>query len=331
MRLGRRLATPISLALLLVSIIPIGAGIASAASSRWTANCDLNIRTRATTSATLRTRVTAGTVVTVSGRVSGGWYATTCRSAVSGHVWYAITAIGGRSVRSLFGVTTLYAAGGLFRAASVGFTEGLDVSQWQGSIDFRRVRASGRRFVIIRATAGRLTTDGRYAGNRAAAQAAGLAVGAYHFANPDTKIGSVKLDATLEADHFLTVAGYRHGMLVPVLDLETGAALGPSGLQTWVRTWLARVYAKLGVRAVIYTNQSFWTSAMGDTRWFADNGYRVLWIAQWGPTIPAIPAANWSGRSWTMWQYSDCGNVPGIQRCVDLDRFKGSDLWSITY
>lgn len=331
MHVGRRLAAPITLALLLVSIIPIEAGTASAASSRWTANCDLNIRTRPTTSASLRTRIPSGTVVTASARLNGGWYATTCRTAVSGQAWYAITAIGGRSVKSLYGVTTLYAASGLFRAASVGVTEGLDVSQWQGSIDFRRVRSSGRRFVIIRATAGRLTTDSRYTKNRAAALAAGLVVGAYHFANPDTRIGSVKLDATLEADHFLAVAGYRRGMLLPVLDIETGATLGPTGLQTWVRTWLARVYAKLGVRAIIYTNQAFWTRWLGDTRWFADNGYRVLWIAQWGPPSPTIPAANWAGRSWTMWQYSDCGQVPGTQRCVDLDRFKGSDLWSITY
>jgi GH25 family lysozyme M1 (1,4-beta-N-acetylmuramidase) len=70
---------------------------------------------------------------------------------------------------------------------------------------------------------------------------------------------------------------------------------------------------------------------MGDTRWFADNGYRVLWIAHWGTTSPAIPAANWSGRSWMMWQYSNCGVVPGIRGCVDLDRFGGADLGPITY
>lgn len=331
MPLGRRLVVPIVLALLLVSIIPIGAGIASAASTRWTANCDLNVRARPTTSATLRTRIPSGSVVTVSGHVSGGWFATLCGTTVSGHTWYAITAIGGRSVKSLYGVTTLYAASGLFRSASVGVTEGIDVSEWQGPIDFGRVRASGSQFVIIRATAGRLTTDSRYPRNRAAAEAAGLTVGAYHFANPDTKIGSITLDATLEADHFLAVAGYRHGMLVPMLDLETGASLGPARLQTWVKTWLARVYAKLGVRAIIYTSQTFWSRSMSDTRWFADNGYQVLWIAHWDTTSPAIPAANWAGSSWTMWQYSNCGKVAGIGRCVDLDRFRGSDLWSITY
>jgi GH25 family lysozyme M1 (1,4-beta-N-acetylmuramidase) len=331
MPLGRRLAVPIALALLLVSIIPIGAGIASASTSRWAANCDLNVRTRPTTSATLRARIPSGMVVTVNGKVGGGWYATRCRTAVSGQTWLAITAIGGRSVKSLYGVATLYAASRLFRSAPNGPIEGLDVSQWQGAIDFGRVRASGREFVLIRATAGRLTTDSRYTQNRAAALAAGLAVGAYHFAHPDTKIGTVKLDATLEADHFLAVARYRHGMLLPVLDLESGSRLGTARLQTWVRTWLTRVYSKLHVKAVIYTTESFWDDYMGDTRWFVDNGYRVLWIAHWDTTSPRIPASNWAGRSWTMWQYSDCGNVPGIRGCVDLDRFKGADLAPITY
>jgi len=331
MPLGRRLAAPIALALLLVSIIPIGAGIASAATTRWAANCDLNLRARPTTGATLRARIASGTVITVSGKVGGGWYATRCRTAVSGQSWYAITAIGGRSVKSLYGVSTVYAASRLFRSAPNGPIEGLDVSQWQGAVDFRKVQASGRQFVYIRATAGRLTTDSRYAYNRAAAVAAGLAVGAYHFAHPDRKIGSVKLDATLEADHFLKVAGYRHGMLAPVLDLETGARLGPAFLQGWVKTWLTRVYSKLHVRAVIYTTESFWDANMGNTRWFADNGYRVLWIAHWGTTTPAVPAANWAGGSWTMWQYTDCGTVPGISHCVDLDRFRGGDLRAITY
>ena len=331
MPLGRRFAVPIALALLLVSIVPIGAGVAFASTSRWAASCDLNLRSRPTTAATVRARIASGTVVTVSGTVSGGAYATRCRTGVSGHLWYAITAIGGMTVQSQYGVTKLYAASRLFRAPPRAPLEGLDVSQWQGRIDFARVRASGRSFVMIRATAGRLTTDRRYARNRAAALAAGLAVGAYHFAHPDAKIGSVKLDATLEADHFLTVAGYRHGMLGPVLDLESGARLGPILLQGWVKTWLLRVSSKLHVRPVIYTTESFWNSNMGDTRWFADNGFRILWIAHWGATNPAVPAANWAGRSWTLWQYSDCGKVPGISGCVDLDRFRGSDLSPITY
>jgi GH25 family lysozyme M1 (1,4-beta-N-acetylmuramidase) len=86
------------------------------------------------------------------------------------------------------------------------------------------------------------------------------------------------------------------------------------------------VYARTGARAMIYTTPSFWQNHMGNTRWFADNGYRVVWIAHWGVSSPTVPASNWGGRSWGFWQYSNCGSVPGIAGCVDLDRFHGSDL-----
>jgi GH25 family lysozyme M1 (1,4-beta-N-acetylmuramidase) len=324
MRFGRRLGTPVLLALLIGTILPAGAGpaSASAATLRWAANCDVNVRARPTTLSTRKTRIATDTVVTISGKVSGRPYLTVCKRWVSGSTWYAITAIGGRSVSSLFGVKTVYAASVLFRAAPSGPVEGIDVSRWQGRIDFARVRASGKVFVIAKATEGRYYTDDAYARNRSGALAAGLAFTAYHYAHPDRTLG----DATLEADHFIAVAGLRHGMLAPVLDIENGASLGVSGLQAWVKTWLSRVYSRVGVRATIYTTPSFWQTSMGNTRWFANNGYRVVWVANWKVSSPSVPASNWSGRSWRFWQYSDCGSVSGIAGCVDLDRFSGTDL-----
>jgi GH25 family lysozyme M1 (1,4-beta-N-acetylmuramidase) len=325
MQLGRRVAVPTALALLLVTMIPLGAGFASATSSRWAANCSVNVRSRPSTAATKRTIIAEGTVVTVSGKVSGGWYSSTCKTSVSGSSWFAITAIGSRSVSSLYGVSTVYAASLLFRAVTTTTTTtlyGIDVSRWQGRIDFARVRASGKRFVFAKATEGRIYTDDAYTRNRSAALAAGLVFGAYHFAHPDRTAN----DAILEADNFVNVAGLRHGMLRPVLDLESGQTLGVSGLQWWVKTWLARVYTRTGARAMIYTTPAFWKTYMGDTRWFANNGYRVVWVAHWSVASPTVPASNWSGRSWSFWQYSNCGTVSGIAGCVDLDRFRGSDL-----
>jgi GH25 family lysozyme M1 (1,4-beta-N-acetylmuramidase) len=328
----RRLAVPIVLALLLVTVIPAGVGFADAATSRWAANCAVNVRVRPTTLSPRRTVIATNTVVTVSGKVPGGAYMTTCGKAVSGASWLAITAIGGRSVSTLFGVKVVYAASALFRsmittAAGTGPVYGIDISRWNGQIDFARVRQSGKRFVIAKATEGRLYTDDAYARNRAGAVAAGLAFTAYHFAHPDTTRG----DATLEADHFIAVAGLRHGMLVPALDLETGQILGTAVLQTWVKTWLRRVYLRLGVKPIIYTTPGFWQSYMGDTRWFADNGYHVVWVAHWDARTPATPAGNWGGRAWTFWQYSNCGSVPGVAGCVDLDRFGGTDLSTLRY
>ena len=330
----RRLALPAAIAVFLLTLLPLGVGFADAAAGGWAANCDLNVRSKPTTLSTRQARLPKGTLVTATSKVTGGAYRTTCGKAVSGRQWLVITAIGGRSVRSQYGVSKLYAASALFRATSssssagVAYRFGVDISQWNGVIDFRKVRDSSHQFVIARATAGRLITDSAYARNRRGALAAGLAFTAYHFAKPDRMAG----DARLEADHFIQVAQLRHGMLVPALDLETGSRLGPTRLNRWVRTWLERVHARLGVKAMIYTTQSFWQTAMGDTSWFVKNGYRVLWIAHWDATSPRVPADKWGGESWSIWQFSDCGRVPGIpSRCVDLDKFRGRDLSVITW
>ena len=68
---------------------------------------------------------------------------------------------------------------------------------------------------------------------------------------------------------------------------------------------------------------------MGRTAWFANNGYR-LWVAHWTTAdSPRMPAANWGGHGWTIWQYSSRGSVDGINGFVDLDRYAGTDLGAL--
>jgi len=202
------------------------------------------------------------------------------------------------------------------------FVPGIDVSVHQGSIDWSRVAASGKRFAFVRASAGTLTADTRYAANRAGAGSAGLAVGSYHYGNPD----SAPNDAANEATWFLQHATVASGDLIPVLDLEVSNGLDASSLTTWAQTWLAQVTAATGVKPMIYTNRSFWSSSMADTDWFARNGYRV-WIAHWTTASqPSLPAAGWGGLGWTFWQHSSTGSVPGIVGNVDLDRYNGGSL-----
>ncbi|MGH2407440.1 MAG: glycoside hydrolase family 25 protein [Candidatus Limnocylindrales bacterium] len=237
-----------------------------------------------------------------------------------------------RSVVVLLLVALALSAGGLSPAATAArggpkpapssSLEGLDVSQWQGTIAWSRVASAGKRFAFIRASAGSLSNDPRYVANRAGAKAAGLKVGAYHFANPDSKPG----DALAEADFFLSLATPAQGDLLPVLDLEVNNGLSTADLQAWAMTWLERVRSKLGVRAMIYSSPNFWQTQMGDTTAFAAAGYQVLWIANWGVKQPTVPAANWDGKGWTFWQYSSCGSVSGIGGCVDLDRYHGLSL-----
>ena len=205
------------------------------------------------------------------------------------------------------------------------YLDGLDVSVWQGTIDWSRVAAAGKRFAIIRASAGTLTSDTRYAANRSGAKGAGLKIAAYHYANPDTATN----DALNEANWFLSNATPTSGEMIPALDVEVTNGLSVSQMQSWVGTWLQRVSSVLGVKPMIYTSPNFWKTYLGDTRQFADAGYKVLWIAHWtSASQPTVPAANWGGNGWTFWQYTSQGTVPGITGNVDLDRYNGTSLSS---
>jgi GH25 family lysozyme M1 (1,4-beta-N-acetylmuramidase) len=211
-------------------------------------------------------------------------------------------------------------------ADPVGPTEGIDISHWQGDIDWSQVRASGKAFAFMKASEDIDFIDATYGLNRARATAAGFVIGAYHFAQPDASLG----DAAAEADHFLDTAQIADGDLPPVLDLETTGGLTPAALQTWAQMYLERIRARTGVRGVIYTSPNFWSRNMAGTDWFATNGYRVVWVAHWTTSPdPTVPASDWAGFGWTFWQYTSDGSVPGITGRVDLDRFDGVDFSSV--
>lgn len=206
-------------------------------------------------------------------------------------------------------------------AAGPTYLEGIDVSRWQGEPRWAEAKAAGVRFVIAKATEGSTWVDPQYARNRAKLRAKAIPFSAYHFAGPDTTPG----DATAEADHFVNTAGLDGRNLLPVLDLERHNDLSAELLRDWAATWLARVEERLGVKPMIYTSSSFWIERMGDTKWFADNGYR-LWIAHWNVDSPTVPADNWSGRGWTLWQHAVQGGLAGFNGKVDRDRYAGTSI-----
>ena len=299
------------------------------------AKCDdVALRTSPSTTATKKGTLPEGASVLVVSRVTGGNWSTDCAGdSASGDDWFRIGYVTGKSVSSRYGVTYVYAATSLLvTSTSTSETptssppkrlEGIDVSHWQGTIDWGKVRGAGKKFAFIKASEHTSFVDDKYQTNRANAKAAGLKVGAYHFARPD--LGTT--DAYAEADHFIETADWTSGELRPVLDLEDTGGLSSSALQTWVKAFVQRVYERTGVRAIIYVSPSFWSGKMGNSRWFADNGYDVLWIAHWTTaSSPTVPGENWGGKSWTFWQYTSDGSVSGISGRVDLDRFNGSDL-----
>jgi GH25 family lysozyme M1 (1,4-beta-N-acetylmuramidase) len=327
------------------------------------AACTAYLRTSPSTTAASKAIIGTDTKVYVATPVTGATWSATCAGrAVSSPYWYQITAVNGQSVQSLYGVSYVYAANGLFKTAvtvaptptptptptpkptptptpkptatpaptptpAPGKTiEGIDISHWQGTINWTSVAAAGKRFAFMKASEDTNYTDPTYTSNRSSAKAAGLVVGAYHFAQPSATVGN----GAAQADHFVDVASPASGDLYPVLDLERSNGLTWTQMTVWVKEFLERVYQRTGVRGVIYCSPSFWKNYMGDTGWFASNGYTILWVAHWTTApSPTVPAANWGGRSWTFWQYTSDGTVPGISGRVDLDRYNGTDLTKV--
>lgn len=207
------------------------------------------------------------------------------------------------------------------------YLEGIDVSRWQGKPRWADVKAAGVRFVIARATAGTVTSDPnivdlQWTRNRTKLRNVGIAFSAYHYAGPDMSAG----DAVEEADHFVDTAGLNGKNLLPVLDIERHNNMSAAELIEWTKAWLARVEERLGVKPMIYTDRYFWQDHMADTTWFANHGYR-LWIAHWTEGAePTLPANNWGGNGWTLWQYAVKCCVSGIEGKVDRDRYNGDSL-----
>ena len=204
--------------------------------------------------------------------------------------------------------------------------KGLDVSNWNGAINWAKVAHAGYRFAFGKATEGTAYNDKTYTTNRNGSEAAGLVFGAYHFARPaGASLAGATASAIKQANHFLTVAGPQPGELPPVLDLEATGNLGKPRLLAWTLAWLGQIYARTGVEPFVYTSPLFWKRRLGDSTSAAAAGTR-LWIAHWtSNSKPTVPAANWNGLGWKFWQWTDCVAVPGVKHCSDGDRMNGTN------
>jgi GH25 family lysozyme M1 (1,4-beta-N-acetylmuramidase) len=215
------------------------------------------------------------------------------------------------------------------RATTGKFLEGVDVSHYNGTIDWQAVKGAGIKFAFVKATESvSYSYTKYYDDNRALAAKAGVAFGAYHFARPSGSTPTqLANDGRAEARYFISVASPRPGDLLPALDLEDRHdGLSVSQRKAWTWAFLREVVALIGEKPIIYSGYSFWRDYMGDTTEYADAGFKLLWAPNWFVSSPKIPALNWGGYGWTFWQYTDRGSVPGISGGVDRDRFNGTDL-----
>ncbi|MFT3698831.1 MAG: GH25 family lysozyme [Kofleriaceae bacterium] len=192
-------------------------------------------------------------------------------------------------------------------------TKGVDVSYYQGTINWTSVANAGIKFAFIRVSDGTGFRDPRFITYWPAAKSAGLIRGAYQFFRPAQNV-------TAQADILISALGntYTPGDLPPVLDVEDTGGLSPATVAARIRTWVDYVKGKLGVDPIIYTGKYFWRDQVGGPTSFSNN---ALWIAQYTSLCPDLPAP-WT--TWTFWQNTSTGTVAGISGQTDLDQFNGT-------
>lgn len=199
----------------------------------------------------------------------------------------------------------LAGAAAITQAAGTDYSmQGIDVSHYQGTINWTSVKNSGKTFAIVKATEGTTYTDPKFASNWAAMKAAGLIRGAYHFGRPGT-------DPVVQANKFCDVVRPTTGDLQMTLDIETTDGKTPSQVRAWIVAFLNRVQARTGRPGIIYTGFYFWRDSAGN----GSNLNCPLWLAAYTSSPTAYVPAAWS--TWTFWQYTGSGSCPGITGAVD--------------
>ncbi len=198
---------------------------------------------------------------------------------------------------------------------------GIDVSHYQGTVNWTQVSAAGKVFAFVKSTEGVTYNDPNYTAYMSGGTTAGVVMGVYHFARPESNT------AIDEANHFLAVSSSSIGVgfLPPVLDLEdppTGPALTSfftsAALTTWAQTWLTTVQNATGITPVIYTSASIAAYLNSSLNTYG------LWIANPGTSATTPPTNIGVWNTWMFKQYSWTGTVSGITGAVDLNVYNGT-------
>lgn len=212
---------------------------------------------------------------------------------------------------------------------------GIDVYEGQGALNWTNIFTSGVTFAWAKATEGLTYNDSYFTLNEAHAAAAGVYIGAYHFAHPETHYGTAGADE--EAAHFWSIAapyvkgGYTY--LMPMLDMETTLTNNSppytrATLSQWANEWCRDIvnYAAsngVTVKPVIYTYTSY------SSTWFDTTVTNwPLWMASY-PANPnpqtGAPSSITPWPDWAVWQFDDTNTMlSGTPRNCDVDVFNGT-------
>lgn len=224
---------------------------------------------------------------------------------------------------------------------------GIDVSQWQGAIQWSRLPGAGVRFAIIRLSNG-MSLDTRFAENWSGAAAAGVLRGAYHYFN-------ATLSGTAQANYFidqLTARGFGPGDLPPMLDVEytnvdsngdgtnDRPSVTPAVYQARLREWIDTVRARLGRDPIVYTGGYYWDAWVQSSEWASLPLFHAEYPnystrRSWSDPVPNGGCARYVSNHWpryTFWQYAGDNTVASSlggagtfgSSAVDMDVFDGT-------
>ena len=192
-------------------------------------------------------------------------------------------------------------------------TPGLDVSGYQGNVNWSTVAADGAKFAYVKATEDTDYTNPYFSQQYTGSYNAGLIRGSYHFAHPNDGSGAT------QAAYFIAHGGgwSKDGKTLPgAIDLEWGTSsqggdcwgISNSAMATFITSFVNYYASNEGVYPVIYTSQSWWSECVGTAATYSAND--PLWVARYASSVGALPN-NWGYQ--TIWQYADSGTFPGDQ------------------
>ena len=190
---------------------------------------------------------------------------------------------------------------------NAGNLKGIDVSRYQGNIDWQRVaRDKHADYVYIKVSENASLIDPRYYDNVREARRANIPVGSYHFYSPSAS-PMVQLMNLKRA-----MPNLKHQDLVPMIDVEVRGRQNYKTFIEGLKQFLLAVEREYGVRPIIYTGTNFFNKYLAGR--FDDY---MFMVARYGDEPPCLNG----NPKLVIWQYSDCGRVSGINHHVDLSTF----------
>ncbi|MCD7990454.1 MAG: LysM peptidoglycan-binding domain-containing protein [Clostridia bacterium] len=189
--------------------------------------------------------------------------------------------------------------------------QGMDVSSWQGDIDFQAVRDAGIQVVYIRTGVGMEYVDPYFQSNYEKALDAGLKIGCYHYVT-----ASDTLQARQQAEFFYSLIRDKQLDCYPAMDFESFPGLSTQEINVIGLAFMETLGSRLGYGPALYTD-----SYNAANLWNSGFSSYPLWVADYDVNQPESTGP-WD--TWDGFQYSDRGRVAGVNGDVDMDFFKDS-------